>query len=97
MAIVRLIFVRVNPADGPAAERLWKEECAPLMITQQGCLSEELLRSIEAPGEYISHSVWENQACIDRYRASEAHQQIKRHGASLATIGSPVVKEYVLV
>jgi heme-degrading monooxygenase HmoA len=97
MAIVRLIFVRVNPADGPAAERLWKEECAPLMITQQGCLSEELLRSIEAPGEYISHSVWENQAYIDRYRASEAHQQIKRHGASLATIESPVVKEYVLV
>jgi heme-degrading monooxygenase HmoA len=97
MAIVRLIFVRVNPADGAGAERLWKEECAPLMITQEGCLSEELLRSIEAPGEYISYSVWENQDCIERYRASEAHQQIKGHGASLATIGPPVVKEYVLV
>lgn len=97
MAIVRLIFVKVNPVDGPAAERLWKEECAPLMITQEGCLSEELLKSIEAPGEYISYSVWENQASIDRYRASEAHQQIKRHGASLGAIGSPVVKEYVLV
>ena len=97
MAIVRLIFVKLNPADAAAAERLWKKECAPLMIRQDGCLSEELLRSIEAPGEYISYSVWENQACIDRYRAGEAHQQIKRHGASLATIGPPVVKEYLLV
>ena len=97
MAIVRLIFVKLNPADAEAAERLWKKECAPLMIKQEGCLSEELLRSIEAPGEYISYSVWENQACIDRYRASEAHQQIKRHGASLATIAPPVEKEYVLV
>ena len=97
MPIVRLIFVKVDPADAPAAERLWKEECAPLMIRQEGCLSEELLRSIETPGEYISHSVWEDQACVERYRKSEAHQQIKRHGASLATMGAPVVKEYVLV
>jgi len=97
MAIVRLIFVKVDPADGPAAERLWKDECAPLMIAQDGCLSEELLKSIEAPGEYISYSVWENQAAIDRYRASEAHQQIKRHGETLAAIGPPLVKEYALV
>jgi quinol monooxygenase YgiN len=97
MAIVRLIFVKVDPADGPAAERLWKEECAPLMITQDGCLSEELLKSIEAPGEYISYSVWENQGAIDRYRASEAHQQIKRHSERLAAIGPPLVKEYALV
>ena len=97
MAIVRLIFVKLDPADGPAAERLWKEECAPLMIKQDGCLSEELLKSIEEPGEYISYSVWENQASIDRYSGSEAHQQIKRHGATLATLTPPLVKEYVLV
>jgi heme-degrading monooxygenase HmoA len=97
VTIVRLIFVKLDPADGPAAERLWKAECAPLMIRQDGCVSEELLKSIEAPGEYISYSMWENQASIDRYRASEAHQQIKRHGGTLATIGPPLVKEYVLV
>ena len=97
MAIVRLIFVKVKPADAAAAERLWKEECAPLMIRQEGCLSEELLKSIEAPGEYISYSVWETQESIDRYRASPAHEEIKRHGQSLATVDPPVVKEYVLV
>ena len=97
MAIVRLIFVTVKPEDGAAAERLWKDECAPLMIGQEGCLSEELLRSLEAPGEYISYSVWENQESIDRYRASAAHEEIKRHGAGLAVAESPVVKEYELV
>lgn len=97
MAIVRLIFVTVKPEDGAAAERLWKDECAPLMIRQEGCLSEELLKSLEKPGEYISYSVWENQQCIDRYRASAAHEEIKRHGARLKTEQAPVVKEYVLV
>ena len=97
MAIVRLIFVTVNPEEGTAAEQLWKQECAPLMIRQQGCLSEELLKSMEVPGEYISYSVWESQASIDNYRASAAHEEIKRHGARLKTAQAPVVKEYVLV
>ena len=97
MAIVRLIFVTVKAEDGAEAERLWKEECAPLMIRQQGCLSEELLKSIEAPGEYISYSVWENQESIDGYRASADHEEIKRHGARLSTTQPPVVKEYSLV
>ena len=97
MAIVRLIFVTVKPDDGAAAERLWKDECAPLMIRQEGCLSEELLKSLETPGEYISYSVWESQESIDRYRASAAHEEIKRHGARLKTDVAPVVKEYALV
>jgi heme-degrading monooxygenase HmoA len=97
MAIVRLIFVTVRPENGAAAERLWKDECAPLMIRQEGCLSEELLKSVEVPGEYISYSVWENQEAIERYRASAAHKEIKRHGARLATAKPPVVREYTLV
>ena len=97
MAIVRMIFVRVKPEDGDAAEKLWKQECAPLMIRQQGCLSEELLKSIDVPGEYISYSVWENQEAIDRYRAGADHAEIKRHGARLKTEEAPTEKEYHLV
>jgi heme-degrading monooxygenase HmoA len=97
MAIVRLIFVTVDPQDGAAAERLWKEECAPLMIKQRGCLSEELMKSVDTPGEYISYSVWESQESIDRYRESEAHQEIKQHGARLKSTCPPRVREYVLV
>jgi len=97
MAVVRLIFVKVKPADAAAAERVWKEDCAPLMIKQKGCLSEELLKSTETPGEYISYSQWDSQASIDHYLKSADHQTIKQHAAGLRTESPPVVKCYTLV
>ncbi len=97
MSIVRLIFVKVSAADVPEAERLWKEECAPLMIKQKGCLSEELLKSIDVPGEFISYAVWENQKSIDRYLASADHQEIKKHARGLKSKQAPEVKAYTLV
>ncbi len=56
MPVARLIYVTVNQDQMEEAERIWKQECAPLMIQQPGCLSEELLKCIDAPGEYISYS-----------------------------------------
>ena len=97
MSIVRLIFVKVSPADVPKAEGIWKKECAPLMIKQKGCQSEELLKSIDVPGELISYSVWENQKSIDNYLASADHQEIKKHARSLNTKEIPLVKAYTLV
>ena len=76
MPIARLIYVAVTPDQMAEAERVWKQKCAPLMIQQ---LSEELLKCVDAPGEYISYSVWEDQAAIDRYVASSAHEEIRRH------------------
>ena len=32
MSIVRLIFVNLSAEDVPAAERVWKKECAPLIV-----------------------------------------------------------------
>jgi quinol monooxygenase YgiN len=97
MSIVRLIFVKVRAVDVPAAERVWKKECAPLMIKQKGCLSEELLKSIDVPGELISYAVWDNQKSIDRYLASADHQEIKKHARALITKQLPEVKSYKLV
>ena len=97
MSIVRLIFVKVKPADVPKAERIWKKECAPLMIKQKGCQSEELLKSIDVPGELISYAVWDNQKSVDRYLASDDHQQIKKHARGLQTKDLPQVKSYKLV
>ena len=59
MAIVRLIFVTVKPDQVNDAISLWKNHCAPLMIQQPGCLSEELLECTDAPGEFISDRKWE--------------------------------------
>jgi len=97
MSIVRLVFVKVSVADVPEAERVWKKDCAPLMIRQKGCLSEELLKSIDAPGELISYAVWDDQKSIDRYLASADHQEIKKHARGLKTKQLPEVKSYKLV
>ena len=67
--ISRHIIVKASPEKAAEIERLWKQDCAPLMIKRSGCLREELLHCREEPGEYISVSEWENQAAIDAYLA----------------------------
>ena len=83
MSICRLIHIRVDPSQCAEAERIWKQDCAPLLNRQQGCLSEQLLKCLDAPGEYISYSEWEDQAAIDRYRQSTDHKTIQSHAQAL--------------
>lgn len=94
MPIARLIYVTVPQDKMADAESVWKDKCAPLMIRQSGCLSEELLRCVDTPGEYISYSEWEDQGSIDRYLASDAHEEIRRHTRGLMSGSRPVVKRY---
>ena len=96
MPIVRLIYVTVKPEDADNAEKLWKQHCAPLMIQQPGCMSEELLKCTDAPGEYISYSEWDSAKAIEQYLKSEAHQEIKRHSATVHH-GQVAVKRYEIV
>ena len=96
MPIIRLIHVNVDPGQAAEVERIWKNDCAPLMIQQKGCRSEQLLKCDDAPGEYISYSEWESQADIDAYRESEAHKQIQDHSRNLQGARA-VVKRYQLV
>jgi quinol monooxygenase YgiN len=93
MPIVRLIYVTVKNDQVKQAIDLWKNHCAPLMIKQPGCLSEKLLECVDAPGEFISYSEWDNQASIDKYRGSEAHAEIQRHARGLQG-GQATVKRY---
>ena len=78
MSIIRLIFISIDPAETDKAMKVWKTECAPLMIKQQGCISEKLLRSREAH-EFISYSEWESEADIELYAHGSAHEEIVRH------------------
>ena len=55
MSIIRLIHIKIDPSETETAERIWKTECATLMISQKGCISEKLLRARER-GEFISYS-----------------------------------------
>lgn len=95
--ITRMILVSVPQDKAAEAERMWKQECAPLMIKQDGCVSEEFLRGRENPSEFISLSTWENQAAIDKYRNSEAHKQIQQHTRALMNVAKVEVKSYEIV
>jgi quinol monooxygenase YgiN len=96
MNVVRLIVVKVNPAQAKEAENIWKQHCAPLMIKEPGCVSEKLLRCTDEPGEFISYSEWQDQQSIEKYRTGKAHAEIKRHSDSLKG-ERPVVKRYEIV
>lgn len=96
MSIIRLVITTVPLDSAARAERNWKEFCAPIMIRQAGCLSEKMLRCESVPGEYISYSEWQDDESIQKYLASEDHQEIKRHNRNIP--GAQVqVKLYRLV
>ena len=96
MAVIRLIYVQFAPEKARLAEENWKEKCAPLMIRQPGCISEELLRCTDNPGEMISYSEWEDEESITNYLESADHQEIKRHNQNI-TGAKVTVKHYQLV
>ena len=78
MSIIRLIHIKIDPSETETAERIWKTECATLMISEKGCISEKLLRARDR-GEFISYSEWETEADIERYMKSPAHKEIVSH------------------
>ena len=90
-------MVKVEPDRLSEAETVWTGNCAPLMIQQPGYVSEQLLKCIDSPGEYIAYSEWDRQESIDRYLASEDHQEIKKHSRELKRVEDPVVKRYAVV
>jgi heme-degrading monooxygenase HmoA len=95
MSIIRLIHIKIDPSEMENAMKVWKTECAPLMIQQRGFISEKLLRCREAH-ELISYSEWDSESDIALYRDSDAHQEIVRHARALK--GSKAeVKLYDLV
>ena len=95
--ITRMIHVNVPQDKIAEAERLWRQDCGPVMIKQPGCISENFLRGRENRGEFISLSTWENQEAIDRYRKSEAHKAIQQHTRGLMNVAKVEVKSYDLV
>ncbi len=82
MSIIRLIHIKIDPSEVENAMKVWKTECAPLMIAQPGCISEKLLRCRDAH-ELISYSEWDNEADLAMYQHSDVHEEIVRHARAL--------------
>jgi heme-degrading monooxygenase HmoA len=95
--ITRMIVVTVPADKAEDAERIWKKECAPLMIQQPGCVSEEFLRNRGNRGEFISLQQWESADAIEKYRASPAHQEIKKHTRGLMGVSNVEVKNFDVI
>ena len=95
MSIIRLIHITLDPSEADNAMRVWKTECAPLMIQQKGCISEKLLRCKDAH-EFISYSEWDSEADIAAYSHGDAHKEIVRHTRALKGAKAKV-KLYELV
>ena len=96
MPVIRLIHVKVPLDQMEAAEKIWREDCAPLMKQAPGCVSEKLLKCAEEPGEYISYSEWDSESAIENYRQSDAHHEIQRHSRGLQG-AKAVVKTYSVI
>jgi heme-degrading monooxygenase HmoA len=94
--IVRFIVVKASPDKCAEIERVWNQECGPLMRRLPGCISEELLHCVEDPSEYISVAEWESRQAIDAYLASPEHQEIKRHTRGITGV-SVAVKTYEVI
>ena len=95
--ITRMIVVTVPKDKAAEAERIWKSECAPVMIQQPGCIGEQFLRSLDHPGELISLQNWQDQKSIDAYRAGPGHQEILKHTRGLMGVSKVEVKNYEVV
>jgi heme-degrading monooxygenase HmoA len=93
--IARLIYVKVASEQIKEAIEDWKKVCAPIMISQPGCLSEQLLACNEAPDEFISLSNWESLDAIQAYRTSEAHERVKHSTRGIKA--EVIVKTYQVV
>ena len=94
--ISRHIIVKAPRGKEAEIERLWKQDCAPLMIKRPGCLREELLHCCEDPTEYISISEWESEQAIQNYLKSQEYETIKQHTRGLTGVAAEV-KSYELV
>jgi heme-degrading monooxygenase HmoA len=95
MSLVRLIHITLDPSETDKAVRVWKTECAPLMIQQKACISEKLLRCRDVH-EFISYSELDSEADIVTYTNGDAHKEIVRHTRALKG-SKAVVKLYELV
>lgn len=93
MSIIRLIHVTYSPDKADKAEAYWKQKIGSLIAQQPGCLSEELLRCVDVPSEFVSLSEWDNEESIRKYLSSTAYHEARTHHRLMGG-GDVTVRQY---
>ena len=73
---VRLTFVKFQPEKIEEVRRLYYDEVIPAMKEQKGLRFVHLLECLEAAGEAISITAWDNKANADTYEGSGLYQEL---------------------
>ena len=73
---VRLTFVKFQPEKIEEVRRLYYDEVIPAMKEQEGLRFVHLLECLEAAGEAISITAWDNKANTDAYEGSGLYQEL---------------------
>lgn len=83
MTIARVILINVPEGKNEAAEKIWKEECSPLLKRQKGCRLEKYMKSLDHPNIHISYSEWDSLQDIENYRQGADHEVIRNEARAL--------------
>jgi quinol monooxygenase YgiN len=73
---VRLTFVKFQPEKLEEVRKLYYDEVIPAMKKQEGLRFVHLLERLEAEGEAISITAWDNKANADAYEGSGLYQEL---------------------
>lgn len=73
---VRLTFVEFQPEKMEEVIKLYHDEVIPAMKEQEGLRFVHLLECLEAEGEAISITAWDNQANAEAYEKSGLYEEL---------------------
>ena len=89
--VVRLTHFNVSADQAGDVKKIYNQEVVPELKKQQGHVNVMLLEPIDST-EYISMTVWQNQADADAYESSGKYKELV--GKIKGLIGKPVLKSY---
>ena len=68
--LIRLVRMYFRPDEVERFLTMY-EQTRPIIASQPGCRSVQLVRQIDDPAAFATWSIWDDQAALDAYRRSE--------------------------
>jgi heme-degrading monooxygenase HmoA len=91
--IVRLTHFNFSPGKIEELKKFYNEVAIPTVRKQKGNLDCRLLEPVDAKDEYISMTIWDNEAAANAYHSSGVYKQLVDQVRKFFT-KEPVLKVY---